>query len=136
MGEQQGSRPDSVNKWFKIHTEFGHTDGAVCLSKSKTNNTEPKGEAEMWRCFEAVSGLVALKADWQRIAGEQFDALRLLCLQPSPCRVRHVPCLAGCGCNHAVIDCHDGRGAVGVCCCRDRRCPDIALTLQDITPLQ
>ena len=90
----------------------------------------------MWGCFEAVPGLVALEAVWQRIAGEQFEALRLLCLEPSACQVRRVPCPAGCGCNHAVIPRHDGTGAVGVCCCREARCADIPLTLQEFTPLE
>jgi hypothetical protein len=89
-----------------------------------------------WLCLEAIPGLVALEADWQRMVGEQFAGFKSLCLKPSSWRVPRFPCPRRCGCNHSVIMRHDGNGAVAVCRCAPPACPDIPLTLQQITPME
>lgn len=89
-----------------------------------------------WFTLESVSGLVALESEWQRLLGEQFVPFRSLCLEPSSARVLRVPCPRRCGCNHSVILRHDASAAVGVCRCLPAVCPDIPLTLRQITPLE
>lgn len=68
--------------------------------------------------------------------GEQFPAFRSLCLEPVSWPVQPIPCPRGCGCNHVVLLRHDGTGAVAVCRCASAGCPDIALTREEIIPLQ
>lgn len=48
----------------------------------------------------------------------------------------HIPCPASCGCSHFVIVRHDRASAVAVCCCNPSNCPDIPLTMEDVTPLE
>jgi hypothetical protein len=88
-----------------------------------------------WSALEAVRGLVNFRAGWRRLAGDQFDALRLLCLQTSSLKPESYPCPAQCGCWHRIIPRHDGTGAVGACQCDSQACPDFPLTIEDITPL-
>lgn len=80
--------------------------------------------------------MVALEWAWRRMVGEQFPAFRTLCLEPSSSQAVRFPCPSGCGCNHLIIPRHDRTGAVAVCRCATPSCPDIPLTLQEITPLQ
>ncbi len=89
-----------------------------------------------WFCLEAISGLIALETDWQQMAGEQYPGLRALCLQTCVQPVQYVRCPDGCGCNHLVLPRHDGAGALAVCQCASPRCPDLALTLPEVTPLE
>lgn len=88
-----------------------------------------------WLCLEAVPGLVALENDWRFLAGPQFPGFRALCLEPAAWQVQAFPC-PRCGCNHSVIRRHDGTGALGICRCDPPACPDISLTMEEITPLQ
>lgn len=46
-----------------------------------------------------------------------------------------IPCPVGCGCLHTIIPRHDGTSAVAVCRCEPATCPDIAVSMSDITPL-
>ena len=48
----------------------------------------------------------------------------------------YISCPLGCGCEHFVIRRHDGSGAIAACCCEPDTCPDIPLTLADITALE
>ena len=89
-----------------------------------------------WLCLEAVPGLVALETDWRFLAGPQFPGFRALCLEPAVWQVQAFPCPRRCGCNHSVIPRHDGAGAVAICRCDPPSCPDISLTVEQITPLQ
>ncbi|HWW02609.1 MAG TPA: hypothetical protein VNZ64_23120 [Candidatus Acidoferrum sp.] len=89
-----------------------------------------------WSALEAVRGLVNFRADWRLLAGDQFDALSLLCLQPSSLKPESYPCPAQCGCWHRIIPRHDGTGAVAACRCEPPACPDFPLTIEDITPLE
>ena len=93
-------------------------------------NTSP------WLCLEAIPGLVALESVWQNKIGAAYPSFRSLCLEPSSWPVRRIPCARGCGCNHDVILRHDGSGAIAVCQCEPPDCPEISLTLEEITPLE
>jgi hypothetical protein len=89
-----------------------------------------------WLSLESIPSLVALEATWRRLVGEQFEPFKALCLQPASWTVRRYPCPGHCGCDHLVIPRHDGTGALAACRCDPPSCPDIALSLQEITPLE
>ena len=127
-----------------------------------------------WQSLEAIPGLVAVAAIWQRRMGEHFPALRATCLEPDDWQVESYPCPRECGCWHKVILRHDflartgaaalthqlqqsssssfsfsssipsdstnpspeAPAAIGVCCCDPPACPDLPLTIADITPLK
>src|SRR5579885_508714 len=90
----------------------------------------------MWAALEAVPGLVATETEWRRMTGAGFAGFQALCLQPSRWGIHQVPCPRECGCDHRVIDRHDGQGAVAVCRCHPADCPDIALSRADVTVLE
>jgi hypothetical protein len=89
-----------------------------------------------WLTLESVPGLLATESDWRQMIGARFAAFKALCLEPSPFEVTRVRCPNGCGCDHLVIVRHDGAGAVGVCQCSHRSCPDIPLAPPDFTALR
>ncbi len=89
-----------------------------------------------WAALETIPGSVGLPADWLLRAGEQFAALRALCLQATEWLGQSFPCPRNCGCVHSVIMRHDRTAAVAACKCDPPDCPDIPLTLEDITPLE
>lgn len=89
-----------------------------------------------WRVLEAIPGLVALAPVWHAAWGPDFSAFQALRLQQTTWFVKSVHCPSNCGCLHSVILRHDQTGAVGICRCDPPVCPDIILTLPDITPLE
>src|SRR6266481_5314141 len=102
-----------------------------------------------WKILESVRGLIAVPASWRKWMGEDFEAFNILCLQPAPYIVRSFPCPIECGCWHEVFQEHggaplpsDGRGTKGegpitaTCRCDPPTCPELTLTLADITSVQ
>src|SRR6267142_4672979 len=90
----------------------------------------------VWQCLEEIPGLIALPAAWRDLTSENFAPFQALCLQTSARLATYIPCPLACGCDHFVIRRHDGAGAIAVCCCNPDTCPDIPLTLADITALE
>ncbi|HEY5914435.1 MAG TPA: hypothetical protein VJA21_27920 [Verrucomicrobiae bacterium] len=88
-----------------------------------------------WSCLENIPDLVALPATWQEAWGHEFAAFRTLCLQSTASFATAVRC-PDCGCLHSVIHRHDHTGAIGIRRCDPPDCPDIILTLPDITLLE
>jgi hypothetical protein len=80
--------------------------------------------------------MVATETEWRRMTGPAFSSFQALCLEPSAFRMRHVRCPQECGCDHLVIDRHDGAGAVAVCRCNPPGCADLVLSRADITVLE
>ncbi len=91
---------------------------------------------DRWFSLEKIPGLVAMAPTWQEAWGSQFTAFQRLCLQEAPSFATTFTCPKNCGCRHSVIHRHDQTGAVAICRCNPPSCPDIVLTLADITPLQ
>ncbi|HEY5909661.1 MAG TPA: hypothetical protein VJA21_03550 [Verrucomicrobiae bacterium] len=89
-----------------------------------------------WGSLEVIPSLAALASVWHDAWGDQFPPFKRLCLEQAPWTVLTVPCQRNCGCFHSVIPRHDRTAAIGVCCCEPPACPDITLTIDDITPLK
>ena len=88
-----------------------------------------------WAALESIPGLSALPDVWQAMLGKQFPAFKILCLQDSPRLALSVPCPRRCGCYHTIIHRHDRTGAIAICRCHPATCPDIPVTIPEITPL-
>src|SRR3974377_1072211 len=73
---------------------------------------------------------------WKHQLSGHFPAFNTLCLQPEDWQVMSHPCPRQCGCWHRVIMRHDHSGAIGVCRCSPPKCPDLQLSIADITPLK
>jgi hypothetical protein len=86
--------------------------------------------------MEFLPSLSAVPAVWKQELGNQFPAFNTLCLQPEDWQVISYPCPAECGCWHRVVRRHDRSGAIGVCRCNPPNCPDLDLSITDITPLK
>jgi hypothetical protein len=83
-----------------------------------------------------MPGLSAVAVDWQSFTGSQFEPFRALCLHHVEGTVKSYTCPRGCGCVHEVIHRHDHTAAIGVCRCKPPECPDIPLSIADITALE
>ena len=88
-----------------------------------------------WSSLEWLPGLAALPAVWVEYLGENFNHFKNLCLLPDTRLPKFVTCPRQCGCRHYIVYRHDKAGAVGICHCATRHCPDIPLTIEEITPL-
>jgi len=100
------------------------------------SNSEAPPVRQRWRSLELIPGLVALPPAWQEAWGDQFAPFKTLCLHPATWTVVSVPCERNCGCSHSVIRRHDRTAAIGACRCDLPECPDIPLTIEEITPLK
>jgi len=92
--------------------------------------------ANPWATLEAFPGLSALPGVWEAALGDQFEAFKILCLEESPKLAASIPCPRRCGCLHTIIHRHDGTGAIAICRCEPPGCPDIPVSISEITPLQ
>src|SRR5437016_5714790 len=90
----------------------------------------------LWHCLEAIPGLVALPDIWIAWTDEDFEPFKTLCLQASARLATYIPCPRLCGCDHFIFIHHDRTGAIAVCRCTPDTCPDVALTIAEITPFQ
>src|SRR4051812_28090963 len=97
-----------------------------------------------WSFLELLPGLTAVSAVWRRHLGDNFEAFKLLCLQPASRPALSYPCALPTSCSYRIEP--------AVCvhhpppltpqlftrlCKRDPpRCPPIQVTLADITPLE
>jgi len=88
-----------------------------------------------WQTLEAIPGLIALPAIWQRRLGDDFPAFKSLCLQIRAMLAIHFPCALQPGIIRDVIRQPDG-SFIGSCRCALRECDDIPLTVEDLTPLE
>jgi hypothetical protein len=88
-----------------------------------------------WSVLESVPGLLASRTEWRRHLCPCYESFKMLCLQPTPYRVRRVRCPRGCGCDHLVVTRH-GRETIGACTCEPARCHDLRLTPEDISTLE
>jgi hypothetical protein len=96
----------------------------------------PSPEHEAWHRLETIPGLVALPCAWQSGMGQYFPTFKSLCLQPATWLAESFPCERNCGCIHRVILRHDRTSAIAACCCPSPDCPDIPLSITDLTPLE
>lgn len=88
-----------------------------------------------WQAMEKVPGLVAVKEDWQRLAGPDYLLLQGF-LRPTGELADSYPCPVpgdACGCRHAVIR-HGPDDIVAVCQCDPKRCEILPLS-QEATHL-
>jgi hypothetical protein len=97
--------------------------------------SEP-GTLNPWDALESIRRLVALPDVWEAKLGRHLAAFKILCLQESSRPALSVPCPNGCGCRHTVLLRHDHTGAVAVCRCPAPQCPDLPVTMAQITPLE
>jgi hypothetical protein len=88
-----------------------------------------------WSALEQLPGLAALPATWLDLLGETLSPFKNLCLETSTQLPEFVRCPRNCGCRHQVILRHDRTAAIGACICQPPSCPDIPLTIQEITPM-
>src|SRR5260370_9544871 len=86
-----------------------------------------------WHAFEDIPGQIALEPAWSQRMGDNYPLFKNLFLKPSPVLATVFPCPHRCGCTHSVIPRHDGTGVVAVCRCQPETCPDIPLTIDQIT---
>jgi hypothetical protein len=89
-----------------------------------------------WPALELLAGSAALAPQWQRLMEQHFPAFNRLCLRPTTWLALSVPCPRNCGCRHWVVVRHDHSGAVGLCRCTPPSCPDLDVTLGEITPYE
>lgn len=88
-----------------------------------------------WSVLESIPTLLASQTEWRRQLGPCYEAFEMLCLQPTPYRVRRVRCPHGCGCDRLVVTRHANE-AIGVCTCTPPSCPDVPLAPEDISTLE
>ena len=88
-----------------------------------------------WSVLESIPSLLASQTEWRRQLGPCYPAFEMLCLQPTPYRIRRVRCPRGCGCDHLVVTRH-GAEAIGICTCTPARCPDLPLSSEEICTLE
>ena len=69
-----------------------------------------------WQTLEAIPGLIALPAIWQRRLGDDFPAFKSLCLQIRAMLAIHFPCALQPGIIRDVIRQPDG-SFIGICRC-------------------
>jgi len=107
-----------------------------------------------WSALERISGLIALPTLWKKRAGNDFEAFRILCLEPATFPALSYPCPLESSCayrirrnpgavavsvpTHSLTDplSHPLAPFTGTCETNPPRCPLIDLSLADITPLQ
>jgi hypothetical protein len=68
--------------------------------------------------------------------GDHFPQFKILCLQESAQPAGSIPCPYQCGCYHTIIHRHDRTAAIAICRCEPPACPDIPVTIAEITPLE
>jgi hypothetical protein len=88
-----------------------------------------------WSSLEWFPGLAALPAVWLDYVGQNFNHFKNLCFLPDTRLPKFVTCPRRCGCHHYIVLRHDKTAAVGICHCDTHHCPDIPLTIEEITPL-
>jgi hypothetical protein len=106
------------------------------LNSDGTSKAQPAPPLKPWSALEEIPGLVAVQADWRKHTGDHLQALWSLCLQATDWLAESFPCPRQCGCAHEVIMRHDRTSAVAACKCEPPTCPDIPVTIRDITPLE
>jgi hypothetical protein len=89
--------------------------------------------SNLWHCLEALSHgrMVAVPAQWQALAGDDFEPLAKAFLRPTEEHATAVPCPHECGCAHEVIV-HAADDMVGICRCESWDCPDLKLQPADV----
>jgi hypothetical protein len=96
-----------------------------------------------WIALESLPGLESLPCYWQEYAGDQYQALKLLCLQQGPYITRSYPCPDFCGCAHTLAPPIATLGPqlpsfplTAHCSCEPPTCPDFIVTLGDALTLE
>ena len=91
-----------------------------------------KPVSRFWSGLEAVSGLAAVKHEWQRAWGDEWDIGQAL-LRPSDQLASSYPCPrpGGDGCPRKVVI-HSEQDIVAVCRAVPRQCDDLTLARGDI----
>jgi hypothetical protein len=87
----------------------------------------------LWRCLEALPGLVAVPSVWADGTGAAAAVVRTAFLRDTGRLAEAYPC--ECGCAHAVVEHEDGR-MVGVCQCEPWNCDDVALSREELKLLE
>jgi hypothetical protein len=105
------------------------------------NSNAPTPSA--WSALDHIRALVTFPCYWQDFAGDDFPALKLLCLQPSSFMPLSYPCPHHCGCWHKIIpplstvtQQPPDFPLIGHCQCEPPACPDLHLTRADVVPLE
>src|SRR5215831_268901 len=88
--------------------------------------------ANPWKALDLVTGHWALPHVWEPLLGDHLEAFKILCLQKTTELGGAIPCPV-CRCYHRIILRNDRTGAVGACRCDPPNCPDIPLTIEQVT---
>lgn len=97
--------------------------------------------ANPWKSLEGISPLVALPMVWRRWLGSDFEPFQRAFLQPTNIIAKSFPCPYDCGCSHRLPLDASQQPTPGPrplitanCQCRPPHCPDLRLSLEDVTP--
>lgn len=101
----------------------------------------------VWRSLEELPDLNAVPLVWRKMLGPHFAAFQTLCLESLDWLPGAYPCPTNCGCWHEIVpstvppdttrpEAYPQPTIRAVCRCEQPECPDLHLTLADITPLQ
>src|SRR5882724_1818962 len=99
--------------------------------------------ANPWKSLEGFSPPVALPVVWRRWLGTDFETFRRSFLQSRNTIAKSFPCPYHCGCWHRLPFEDPQQPTLGpkglitaTCECRPPHCPDLRLSLEDVTPLE
>lgn len=87
--------------------------------------------SRFWKALEAIRGLSAARAEWQRELGNEVEAFQTNFLRRTSALSESYPCPHECGCYHKAVR-HAGGRIVAVCQCDPWNCDDIALSEADL----
>ena len=87
--------------------------------------------SHFWGGLEEIAGPAGVRATWSQWTGAEFEIVRAAFLRRASYRALAIPCRAGCGCEHDVVE-HDDGTLVGVCTCDPWNCENIELKPEDV----
>jgi hypothetical protein len=96
--------------------------------------------ANPWKSLEGFSPLMALPMVWRRWLGTDFEPFQRAFLQKTPTIAESFPCPYDCGCWHRLPltnnqpPCNTKLLIPATCQCNPPECPDLRLSLEDVTP--
>lgn len=85
--------------------------------------------------MDKITGHAALPLAWERNLGEHLAPFKILCLEQTTRLGGSIPC-PNCDCYHTIVPRNDRTAAIAICRCAPPDCPDIPLSIEQITPLE
>src|SRR5690349_17380754 len=85
-----------------------------------------------WHSLDLITAHCALPHVWEPALGEHLDAFKILCLQRTSKFGSSMPC-PNCRCYHTIEPLADRSGAIAYCQCEPHTCPEIHLTIDQVT---